>query len=58
MVMAQRKAYAREFKLEVVRLIWDPGVSFAQTSRHLSFHSNSPRAALVLGVNYAYTTKR
>ena len=36
----ERKRYAREFKLEAVRLVKERGVSVAQASRDLGVHAN------------------
>ena len=36
----ERKRYAREFKLEAVRLVKERGVSVAQASRYLGVHAN------------------
>ena len=36
----ERKRYAREFKLEAVRLVKERGVAVAQASRDLELHEN------------------
>lgn len=41
--MAQRRTFAREFKLEAVRLVKDRGVSVAQAARDLDVHVNVAR---------------
>jgi len=38
--MAQRRTFAREFKLEAVKLVKDRGVSVAQAARDLDVHEN------------------
>lgn len=38
--MGRRRAFAREFKLEAVRLIRDRGVTAAQAARDLGVHEN------------------
>ena len=40
----ERKRYAREFKLEAVRLVKERGVSVAQASRDLGVHANVLRS--------------
>jgi transposase-like protein len=39
----ERRRFAREFKLEAVRLIRDRGVSYAQASQDLNVHPTQPR---------------
>jgi transposase len=36
----QRRRFGREFKIEAVRLIGEPGVSVAQAARDLEVHAN------------------
>jgi transposase len=41
--MGQRRRFAREFKLEAVKLVRDRGVSVAQVARDLDVHENMLR---------------
>ena len=41
--MGQRRRFAREFKLEAVKLVRERGVSVAQVSRDLGVHENMLR---------------
>lgn len=41
--MGQRRRFAREFKLEAVKLVRDRGVSVAQAARDLGVHENMLR---------------
>jgi transposase-like protein len=41
--MEMRRKFTREFKLEVVRLIKERGVSNVQASRDLGVHVSQPR---------------
>src|SRR5207248_3713513 len=40
----ERRKFTREFKLEAVRLIKEPGVSYAQASQDLSVHQSQLRS--------------
>jgi len=46
----ERKRYAREFKLEAVKLVKERGLSVAQAARDLGVHAN------VLTTTQGYTT--
>jgi transposase len=41
--MGQRRRFAREFKLEAVKLVRERGVSVAQVARDLDVHENMLR---------------
>lgn len=40
----QRRKFAREFKLEAVRLVRERGVTIVQAARDLDLHENLARA--------------
>ena len=56
-VVGQRRRFAREFKLEAVKLVRDRGVSVAQVARDLDVHENMLRKwvkEFAAGPQYAF----